>query len=420
MEYRAPFLALLTIFLPFSSLHAVDKPASTSAPPTIKQLIQNVRERGLFIQAARAREVAARASAQKARRLPNPTLELRAENWRRSESFSAGEDLDIFATLTQPIELGGKRASRIGQAEGLSQSASAETRLVETAAILEAAGTYLGLIRIRDRIATLKDQQTELEEIVAKMRLRVAEGYSPEADLAKFQAETTLAAGLLTRAEMEEVQLSASLARVLGEEDMKLFENLPQPEIPALLNMSDEQFLQRVRDTSPAVVAARGRLRQARESLGSEKANRIPDVNLTAGYKRTGGLDTAVVGVNMPVPLFDSNASNVARAKAEEEAARADLRSEELMASLSARALLDATRLLRERAKNVDTALVASALSARDAARAAFNEGAADVLHLVDAERVYIEARGEALEIKHDAFLKTVELRLAAGEEAIP
>jgi outer membrane protein TolC len=56
----------------------------------------------------------------------------------------------------------------------------------------------------------------------------------------------------------------------------------------------------------------------------------------------------------------------------------------------------------------------------RNAARSAFHKGATDILHLVDAERVYTEAWREVLDLKLEAHTKAFEARLAVGGEEKP
>ena len=55
----------------------------------------------------------------------------------------------------------------------------------------------------------------------------------------------------------------------------------------------------------------------------------------------------------------------------------------------------------------------------RNAARAAFREGSSNILNLVDAERVYLEARREALQVKLDALAAGIEVRVLLGEEVV-
>jgi nucleoside-diphosphate-sugar epimerase len=55
-----------------------------------------------------------------------------------------------------------------------------------------------------------------------------------------------------------------------------------------------------------------------------------------------------------------------------------------------------------------------------DAARAAFQEGAVDVLKVIDAERVYGEVRRVALDLQLEAIESAIETRIALGEEPLP
>jgi outer membrane protein TolC len=64
--------------------------------------------------------------------------------------------------------------------------------------------------------------------------------------------------------------------------------------------------------------------------------------------------------------------------------------------------------------------LLEPAEAVRNSARAAFREGAVDVLKLIDAERVYADVRRTALELRLEALLATIEARFALGEETLP
>jgi cobalt-zinc-cadmium efflux system outer membrane protein len=168
------------------------------------------------------------------------------------------------------------------------------------------------------------------------------------------------------------------------------------------------------------VIEARERLEAARATLRLEKALRAPEPSLTAGYKRTGGLDTALAGIAFPLPLFDTNSTGVARAEAEIRAAEALLRAAELDAAAGTAALVRAARTFAPRAEAAATDLLGAALGARGAARASFREGVSEVLPLVDAERVTAEAVRETLDLAVDARLANLAARLALGQEVVP
>jgi outer membrane protein TolC len=122
----------------------------------------------------------------------------------------------------------------------------------------------------------------------------------------------------------------------------------------------------------------------------------------------------------MALPIFDRNRVARAVARGEAQAATLDLAA----VTRRARGELQATRVAAERlraaAQETRARLLEPARGARDAARAAFQSGALDVMRLVDAERVYTEAALVAIDLDVDAVATAIEARLAAGEDPLP
>ena len=411
---------LLVLALPVSAA-----PPPGGAPParTLADVLAAVAATSPATAAAAARATAAEAEAAKARRFPNPEAGFRVENWRKgtdAHPFDAGADLDVVAELTQPLPLFGTHGARKGEAAARARAAGATARGEREALLLEAARLYLAAVRGRELVAALAESRDALGAMVATMEKRVAEGWSAEGDLLKLRAENARAGALLDRATLERDDAASALAALLGE---------PEPVDPARLEMpgvaplpeGDVDALARASARArPAVAAARARLEAARAALGLEKALRAPEPSLTAGYKRTGGLDTAVAGIALPLPLFDTNATGVARAEAEVRAAEADLKAAELSTAAGTASLVRTARTYAARAASAGTELLGSALGARGAARAAFREGVSEVLPLVDAERVTAEAVRESLDLAVEARLASLAARIALGQEVLP
>ncbi len=188
------------------------------------------------------------------------------------------------------------------------------------------------------------------------------------------------------------------------------------PPLPALPAIDDEAALKR----RPDVTAAERAVVSAQQALRLEDARGTPDPALNAGYKRTGGYNTGLFTVTMPLPLWDHNRVN--RILAQGHVTAAEL--ERAAVERRARGEMAATRMaagrLSERARDIRTRLVEPARGAREAARAAFASGALDVLRLVDAERVFTDATLVAIDIEIDAVAAAIEARLAAGEDPLP
>ncbi|MBK9088991.1 MAG: TolC family protein [Holophagales bacterium] len=398
-------------------------PPPPPAPLPFEHVLRAAVERAPLAAASAARRDASDASARKARRLPNPEATVRVENWRQgtdAHPFDAQADLDVVAELSQPLPVFGTWSSRRDEAAALSRAAQATSRGEVEAVVLEAARLYLGAVRGRDLVGALAESRDVLGTMVATVEKRVAEGWSAEGDLLKLRAENARSEALLARATLELDDAAARLAALLGEETPVDPARLAMPPVPSLPEGEAEALGREAAATRPAVIEARERLEAARATLRLEKALRAPEPSLTVGYKRTGGLDTALAGVSFPLPLFDTNASGVARSEAEVRAAEAVLRSVELETAAGTAGLVRAARTLSARAEAATSDLLGSALGARGAARASFREGVSEVLPLVDAERVTAEAVRETLDLAVDARLSTLAARFALGQEVVP
>ena len=399
------------------------EPPSAPPPLSLSDVLRGAAERAPLAAEAEARRAAAEADAAKARRFPNPEASFRVENWRRGSEarpFEAGTDLDVVAELAQPLPVFGSWSARKGETAALARAAGAVARGEREALLLESARLYLAALRGRDLVAALAESRDVLGTMVATMEKRVAEGWSAEGDLLKLRAERERAETLLSRATLERDEAAARLAALLGEETPVDPARLSRPAPAPPPDGAPEALAREAAAARPAVVEAREALEAARAALRLEKALRAPEPSLSAGYKRTGGLDTALAGVSFPLPLFDANGAGVARAAARVRGAEARLRAAELEAAADVAARLRAARAYAERTARTETELLAAALGARSAARAAFREGASEVLPLVDAERVTAEAVRETLDLTVDAVLSSLAARLALGQEVVP
>jgi len=399
------------------------EPPPPLPPLPLEEVLRTVRERAPLATAAAARRESAEAVAAKARRLPNPEAGFRVENWRRGTDaapFDAHADLDVVAELSQPLPVFGSWSARKGEAAAAARAAGAAARGEMEALLLEAARLYLGAVRGRDLVAALAESRDVLGAMVTTMEKRVAEGWSAEGDLLKLRAENARGEALLARATLERNEAAARLAALLGEETPVDPARLSMPELAPLPDGDAGELGRTAAAARPAVVVARERLEAARAALRLERALRLPEPSLTAGYKRTGGLDTALAGVSLSLPLFDGNAAGAVRAGADVRAAQADLRAAELSAAADTAATLRAARTYAGRARSAETELLGAAVGARSAARASFREGVSEVLPLVDAERVTAEAVRETLDLAVDARLAALAARLALGQEVAP
>lgn len=391
--------------------------AATNLPPpqlTLAAAIAQARETSPLRGAAERLAEGSAEAARLAGRLPNPVIDFRVENLSPQTLPH-----DIFAVVSQPLELGGKRGLRQDLATAEQNLAGANLETVAWQITLRTAQHYVQALRSRGLFETLTAHRDGLATLIDIMRRRVAEGYAAESDLLKFETESARMDIDIARARLELERSLGALTFIIGAASPIESAQLVEPQAMAAPELAVDAVAS-VIARHPEVNAAALRLVRAQQAAAFERARRLPDLLLSAGYKRTSGFDTAVAGVVVTIPLFDRNASAVAKATGEERAAQAEREAVARRLASEAATLIATAQALSQRAARSARELLEPADAVRSAARAAFREGTADVLRLIDAERVYGDVRRAAIELRLEALTATLEARLAVGLEILP
>lgn len=392
--------------------------ASPPSPPlTLAQAVAEARQASpLLGQVQRLADGSAEA-ARLSGRLLNPLVDVRIENLGPTSRLALPRD--VFAVVSQPLEIAGQRGLRHDLAAAERDLAGANLQVVTWQVTLRTVQLYIQALKARSLVETLTANRDGLVTLIETMRRRVAEGYAAESDLLKFETESARMDIEIARASLELARSLGALTFVIGTALPIRSEQLVQPDpvaAPVIASGAMPDAIAR----HPELHSAAMRLSRARQLAALEHARRIPDPVLSAGYKRTGGFDAAVVGVTMAVPLFDRNGTATARAQGEERAAASERDAVARRLASEAAALIATAEVLSQRAARAGRDLLEPADAVRSAARAAFREGTADVLKLIDAERVYGEVRRAAIELRLEALSASLEARLALGLELLP
>lgn len=413
---RMVLVLLLALGLTAAAAPAQAQVPEAAPPLTLAQAVARARADSPLRRAPQGLVDGTNAAAQLAGRLLNPVVEVRGENWKTSDRELP---LDVFATVSQPFELGGKRSTRQGLAAAERDIAHSNLAAVERQVAIRTVELYVQALKARGLFDTLTANREGLTTLTETMRRRVAEGLSAEADLLKFATEGARVDIEVARARLDLARSLNTLTFVIGAPAPVTAAQLIEPQAAAPPRV-DRAALAAAAERHPEVRTASARVARARQLAALEHARRLPDPIITAGLKRTAGLNTALAGVMFTMPLFDRNGSAAARAAGEERAAAADRDALTLRLTSEAESLSETAQTLAARSTSAVLELLEPAEAVRNSARAAFREGAVDVLKLIDAERVYADVRRTALELRLEALLATIEARFALGEETLP
>ncbi|MBO9548577.1 TolC family protein [Pseudomonas sp.] len=323
--------------------------------------------------------------------IPNPELAWEMEDTRRDTRTST-------VTLSQPLELGGKRGARIAVAGAGQAIAQLDLERQRNGLRADVVQAYHAALRAQTGVELAQQSQALTERGLRVAQGRVTAGQSSPVEATRAQVQLAQAQAEVRRAETQRTVAYQALARLTGS-PLATFDTLSAASLSPGAAPSADALLGQVERTAEWRLAA-AQVERGEASLGSEKALRIPNLTVSVGsqYSREDRERVNVVGLSMPLPLFDRNQGNVLAAARRADQAR-DLRNAvELRLRSETRSAVDQWRTAMQEVQAYDRTILPSAQQAVDTATRGFEMGKFAFLDVLDAQRTLIDARGLYLE----------------------
>lgn len=352
---------------------------------------------------------------------PNPTVTVQTENWRawQQPPFSLGRDLDLFVYGTQRLETAGKAARRRELAEKQTDVAQTEIEVLRRQLRTEITRTYWTALHAQTLLEILAENRADLDQLVSYTGTRVREGFAAESELIRVRLEQQTLIGQEAGVSLSLERAKLDLLKAMGETSFELNFRLAAPDsaISPLMTASLEQLRTQALQKRPELVRLRAKVEAERANLNLQNANAKPDWELSAGYKRTGGYNTYITYVTVPLPFFNKNRAEIGRAAAQINSAEQELLAEENYIRAEVETAHNATQKLRERLADMQKDFLKQADQSRDIALVAYREGAADLYKLLETQRARNEARLLYYRTLQELQASIAELALTVGGE---
>lgn len=384
-------------------------PASPASPASALDLAGAIR---LALAQPRLRaaghEVSASAAAlEQAGRYPNPTLEYLRE----------GEQAGARTTtiqLNQPIELGGKRRARVALAEGEAALARVELAALRQEVRAEVIAAFHAELVAGERVRLAQQLAGLARQGIEAAARQVAAGKTAPIDVTRARLAALDGTTELNAATVELALARTRLGALVGQPGETLVLETREDWLPRPAPLAALQA--RVADAAP-VRRARGVLAARQAQAGVERAARIPDLTLTLGSQRAdeAGHRQAVVGLSLPLPLFDRNGGRLGAALR-----RADKAGDELLAAeAAARADLAAAYTRFEAASREATLLRDEVLPDARANHAltlkGFEHGKFGFIDVLDAQRTLAQVQSRQWQALLAAWQAFADIERLAG-----
>lgn len=383
------------------------QPTDQLSPLTLADALQRMLSGNQQLQAQQHAVLATEAEGQQFAVRPNPELAVEFEEFAGSGVYSDTDAMQSTLSVSQLVELGGKRARRQQLAEQQRLVAEQQLAVTRSNLISTTSQRFVAVLVAQKQLVLAQNQLSQAAEVLAIVNEGVLAGKKAPIEALRFKS-------LATQAQIRYQQAIATLDNnrmVLASSWQSLVVDFIEVEgnlrvMPALPTWDAiEQQL----DKSPLFILRQRQQQLAQAELALQRANRISNVTFEVGLKRDStNDDTALLaGLSMPLALFDRNQRGIAaanlrvsQADAEGHALRQQQRQQVLTTFRSA-------QLIRQEIEALTSDLIPAAQAVFEALSYGYGQGKFGVIEVLDAQGKLFDSEDryiEALTRYHQQF----------------
>ncbi|MBN2183632.1 MAG: TolC family protein [Sedimentisphaerales bacterium] len=382
-------------------------------PETINFVLANnskLQAMSLEVRAAEARKLQASLS-------PNPELEIEAEELGGTGERSRFDSSETTVQITQLVELSGKRSKRTRIAALEKETAELHYMAERLDIANEAAKAFIDVLAAQEQAALAEELVRLSEQAHLAVVQKVEAGKNAPVDqtmsniaLSNTRIEAEKAKSRLISARNRIASLWGGQNPVFEKAAGDFFESADMPELNQLTEMISQ---------NPDVARWSVEKEKHRAALELEKAKKTSDIMFGGGlqYFNEGDDSSFIIGLAIPIPLFDRNQGNVLEATYMLSQTEHNRKTVEIQTRA---ALAEAVTTLSSVSKEITVLkeeVLPSAQEAFNAASEGYNEGKFEYLVVLDAQRTLYEASGKYIEATTNCHKARADIERLTGRD---
>ncbi len=343
-----------------------------------------------------------------ATRRPNPYVSTSIQDTRNATRQTTLQ-------LNQEIELGGKRAARIEAADAFYSRSDAELATKQAEIHANVVAAFYEVLVAQERVALAKSSVEIGELALDAASKRVKAGKSSPVEQTKSSVAAATAKIELVQAT---TQLSNSRKRLsaLWADNTPGFDRVTGDvtNIPAVNTLEN---LAPLIDSAPNIKLAKFEI-SAREAITEiERSKAIPNITISLGMvdNREIGLNQALLGLSIPIPVFDRNQGNVQEAISRKYKAEDELIALRNKIQTNLTTQYEKLSAARQASLSLQNDILPNAQSAFDAANRGFSLGKFNFLDVLDAQRTLYQAKSQYINALLEAHQAIAEIERTLG-----
>lgn len=342
--------------------------------------------------------------------LPNPQLSWEVEDTRSDTRTTTVQ-------LTQPIELGGKRGARVELAERGMDVAALTVEQSRNALRADVIQAFYGALQAGMRVELANESREVAQRALGIAHGRVKAGKVSPIELTRARVQLAELQLESSRATRDQGIAKARLRLVLGEEQvadtLRLQGDATRiPELPPVARLLSALA------SSAELRSAKLAIEQQEASFALERTQRIPDLDVSLGsqYSAADRERVNLVGLSIPLPLFNRNQGNILAAARRADQSRDQRNATELRLRNEVATSADQWLMAKEEIRSFESMILPSAQSAVESTARGFEMGKFGFLDVLDAQRTLIQSRAQYIQALSAATESWVQLERILGD----
>jgi cobalt-zinc-cadmium efflux system outer membrane protein len=364
---------------------------------TLDEAIAKALEQSPRLKAFNSGVAAARGEQRQAGAWQNPEVNYSLENFGGGAAYNLISPRQNSFGVSQLIEVGGKISARENIAGKGLEIASLDEQAATLDVIRDVTTAYAEAVAAEENVRLATEQKELAVDVLKSVSVRVGAAAAPLIQKSRAEVERSTATIALDKANRERDISRKKLAATMGEDrftlplDSTAFYAITKPELAPL-----EEKLK----ANPDLVKLGSSLEQSKARLDLERANAIPDPRFNAGIiEIPSANDKAfVVGVSLPIPVFNANRGNIEKARHEVSRTEMDNRQMALNASAELTQAHERMENSFVQAETLKTEILPSADKAFRLAREGYGLGRFPYLEVLDAQRSLFGVKQQQIE----------------------
>jgi cobalt-zinc-cadmium efflux system outer membrane protein len=398
--------------VPLPECHGADELGQ--AAYTLEAVIDVALQRSPTITGAKASIEQSRGQQVTAGAYPNPSVTGMAGRGSIRDPSNGVSITERTFTVEQPLEWPAKRQARQRAAEAGVAGASAGLDEAKVTLVSQVKVAFYQLLMAQKEQELSAQNLGTVKEVLRTVTARVEAGDATKFDLMKATVEVQKATKELARTVNAVVAARAGLnsraAGALGKafHIQGEFRSLQQ-------DINLESLTAQALEDHPTLRRVSRLLDQADHALAYEKAARMPNISVQGQYHREAGDESVTGGLSIPIPIWYRRQGEIQSALASRQRLEADrdrLRND-LIQAITQHG--QEVRTAKDQIDVFEQGLLKQAEETLRIATFSFRQGAASLLELFDAQRVYRQTLMEYAQARADLSISLARLEQASG-----